>query len=75
LEKNLVHAQYFGFSEVLNGAYFNVESVYLENRLIKNLTMLVTQNQVFLIAFSPGFVALPVMRPQKMRAQHFFLDT
>jgi hypothetical protein len=33
--------------------------------------MLITQNQVFLIAFSPGFVAMPVMRPGKM----LFLDT
>ena len=36
--------------------------------------MLITQNQVFLIAFSPGFVAIPVMRPRKMRAE-LFLDT
>jgi hypothetical protein len=36
--------------------------------------MLVTQNQVFLIAFSPGFVAIPVMRPRKMRAA-LFLET
>ena len=36
--------------------------------------MLITQNQVFLIAFSPGFVAMPVMRPRKMRAA-LFLDT
>ena len=28
--------------------------------------MLITQNQVFLIAFSPVFVAIPVMRPRKM---------
>ena len=28
--------------------------------------MLITQNQVFLIAFSPGFVAMPVMRPRKI---------
>ena len=32
--------------------------------------MLITQNQIFLIAFSPGFVAIPVMRPRKI-----FLDT
>ena len=36
--------------------------------------MLITQNQVFLIAFSPGFVAMAVMRPRKMRAA-LFLDT
>ena len=36
--------------------------------------MLITQNQVFLIALSPGFVAMPVMQPQKMRAA-LFLDT
>ena len=36
--------------------------------------MLITQNQIFLIPFSPGFVAMPVMRPQKMRAA-LFLDT
>ena len=33
--------------------------------------MLIIQNQVFLIAFSPGFVAIPVWR---MRAA-LFLDT
>jgi hypothetical protein len=36
--------------------------------------MLITQNQVFLIDFSPGFVAMPVMRPPKMRAA-LFLET
>ena len=36
--------------------------------------MLITQNQVFLIAFLPGFVAIPVMRPLKMCAA-LFLDT
>ena len=36
--------------------------------------MLITQNQVYLIAFSPGFVAIPVMRPRKMRAA-LLLDT
>ena len=36
--------------------------------------MLITQNQVFLIAFLPGFVAITVMRPRKMRAA-LFLDT
>ena len=36
--------------------------------------MLITQNQVFLIAFSPGFVAITVMQPRKMRAA-LFLDT
>ena len=36
--------------------------------------MLITQNQFFLIVFSPGFEAIPVMRPQKMRAA-LFLDT
>jgi hypothetical protein len=36
--------------------------------------MLITQNQVFLIAFSPGFMAMPVMRPRKMRAA-VVLDT
>ena len=36
--------------------------------------MLITQNQVFLIAFSPGLVAMPVMPPRKMRAA-LFLDT
>ena len=36
--------------------------------------MLIIQNQVFLIAFSPEFVAIPVMRPRKMRAA-LFLDT
>ena len=36
--------------------------------------MLITQNQVFLIAFSPVFVAIPVMRPRKMRTA-LFLDT
>jgi hypothetical protein len=36
--------------------------------------MLIIQNQVFLIAFSPGFVAIPIMPPRKMRAA-LFLDT
>ena len=36
--------------------------------------MLIIQNQVFLNAFSPGFVAIPVRRPRKMRAA-LFLDT
>ena len=36
--------------------------------------MLITQNQIFLTAFSHGFVAIPVMRPRKMRAA-LFLDT
>ena len=36
--------------------------------------MLITQNQVFLIAFSPGFVVMPVMRPRKIRAA-LTLDT
>ena len=36
--------------------------------------MLITQNQVFLIAFSPGFVAIPIILPRKMRAA-LFLDT
>jgi hypothetical protein len=36
--------------------------------------MLIIQNQVFPIVFSPGFVAITVMRPQKMRAA-LFLDT
>ena len=35
--------------------------------------MLIIPNQIFLIAFSPGFVAIPVMRPRKMRAA-LFLD-
>jgi hypothetical protein len=36
--------------------------------------MLIIQNQDFPIAFSPGFVAIPVMLPRKMRAA-LFLDT
>jgi hypothetical protein len=36
--------------------------------------MLVTQNRVFLIAFSLGFVAMPVMRPRKTHAA-LVLDT
>jgi hypothetical protein len=69
IEKYLVHTQYFRFYEVPNGAYFNLESVYLEK--LGKLTMLITQNQVFLIAFSPGFMAMPVIQPQKIRASLF----
>ena len=34
--------------------------------------MLITQNQIFLIAFSPGFEAIPVMRQTKNARGTFF---
>jgi hypothetical protein len=38
IEKYLVRTQYFGPYEVPNGAYFNVESVYLEKLRKLNLS-------------------------------------
>jgi hypothetical protein len=74
IEKNLAHTQYFGFYEVTNRAYFNVESVYLEKLRKSNKSIPITQNQVFLIAFSARFVAMAVMRARKIGVA-LFLDT
>jgi hypothetical protein len=56
-----------------------IESVYLEklrklNTVSQEFDYAHHPNQIFLTAFSSGFVAMPVMRPRKMRAA-FFLHT